>query len=425
MLPPRFERLYQPEKMAQFDRFFARSWATPVRRSHSAQHNGEIDEQVSEFRRNMYGRPMPPLTNSNLSSNQDERQGVSTLDQFIPSYGYETQRRSTLSRFVKHHDVFDDSIKSFRPALSDDGSPSYRYVGDTNWQNERVREEYIRCVKSSDNLQSSNYNPIAFDDFKESLNAMALNANDVRGIYNLAESGHVGRKIKSGFYKGLDRDFSAIEVSTVVFEQLDAYENIKNRGELQECIPLMNAELRRRGFYTDGVKETITDDWKRHLEAEKQYREICLGGSSKFRRSDLTTPNSLKLYTSFYSPDQIMTTTDLTVLLGENLEKTETKTKTGHTELSERKSEFVVRASKKGISITSHEELARTRSRPLFQFECRRPVPAGFEMINTNLFARKENQFMVFNGPGVDSWDGAIPMTKISGIEQMLSGALQ
>jgi len=46
ILPPRFDRLYQPEKMAQFDRFFARSWATPVRRSHSAQHNGEMDEQV-------------------------------------------------------------------------------------------------------------------------------------------------------------------------------------------------------------------------------------------------------------------------------------------------------------------------------------------------------------------------------------------
>jgi hypothetical protein len=31
LLPPRYERLYQPEKMAQFDRFFARGWATPLR----------------------------------------------------------------------------------------------------------------------------------------------------------------------------------------------------------------------------------------------------------------------------------------------------------------------------------------------------------------------------------------------------------
>ncbi|VEU41306.1 unnamed protein product [Pseudo-nitzschia multistriata] len=425
MLPPRFERLYQPEKMAQFDRFFARSWATPVRRSHSAQHGGEIDEQVSEFRRNMYGRSITPLANSNLKTNQDKWQNPPSLDDFISSHGFEAQERPTLSRFVQQHDIFDDGTKSFRPTLSHDGSPSYRYVGDTNWQNERTRDEYVRCVKSSEKLQSSNYNHMAFDEFKSALNAMSLNANDVRGIYNLAESGHVGRQIKSGLYKGLDRDFSAIDVSTVVFEQLNAYDNISSRGELQECIPLMNAELKQRGFYTDGVKETIADGWKRHLEAEKQYREICFGGSSKFRRSDLTTPNSLKLYASFYSPDQIMTTTDLTVLLGETLEMTETMPKPGHADLSERKSEFVTRAFKKGISITSHEELARTRSQPLFQFERKRPVPAGFEMINTDLFARKENQFMVFNGPGVDSWDGAIPRTKTSGIEQMLSDALR
>ena len=158
-----------------------------------------------------------------------------------------------------------------------------------------------------------------------------------------------------------------------------------------------------------------------------QYRETCLSGSSKFIRSDLTTSNSLKLYTSFFSPDQVMTTTDLTVLLGENVGENETKTKPGHIELSER-TQFVARASKKGISITSHDELARTRSQPLFQFERRRSVPTGFEMINEDMFSRKENKFMVFNGPGVDSWSvgtATNPVTKMSGIEKMLSDALK
>ena len=429
MLPPRFERLYQPEKMAQFDRFFARSWATPVRRSHSAQHSGDIDEQLSEFRRNMYGRPMPPIGSAAKSdpiTGRDGHQDFSTLDQFISSHGFEARKRPTLRRFVQQHDVRDDGINSFRAAApSNARSPSYRYVGDTNRRNERAREEYIRCVKPSENLQSSLYNPIAFDEFKESLCSMSLNANDVVGIKNLAESGYVGRQIKAGPYEGLDRDFSAIEVSTVVFEQLNAYENIRSRGELQESIPVMDSELKRRGFYTDGVKDTIADDWDRHLAAEKQYHETCLGGSTNFRRSDLTTTNSLKLYTSFYSPDQAMTTTDLTVLLGETLGEEEKKIKPGHTPLSERNSQFVTRASKKGISITSHEELARTRSQPLFQFERRRPVPAGFEMINEDMFSRKENKFMVFNGSGVDSWTDTNPITKISGIEKMLSPALK
>jgi len=424
MLPPRFERLYQPEKMAQFDRFFARSWATPVRRNHSAQHGEEMDEQMSEFRRSIYGRSN---LNADLNADEEKRQNDSTLYDFVSSHGYEAQKRPTLRRFVQQHDIHDDGIKSFRPALSKDGSTSYSYVGNTNFRHERVRDEYIKSVRSSENLQSGVCNKVAFAEFKESLNSMSLNANDVQGIHNLAESGHLGRQIKSGRYKGLDRDFSAVEVSTVVFEQLYAYENMKSRGELQEGIPLMDSELKRRGFYMDGVKETLADDWERHLESEKQYQETCLDDSVKLIRSDLTTTNSLKLYTSFYSPDQAMTATDLIVLLGENLEKAEPKEKVDQTEVLnlDRESQFVERASNKGILITSHDDLSKTRSQPLFQFERRRSVPPGFEKINEDLFSRKENKFMVFNGPGVKSWTGATPVTKISGIEKMLSDALE
>lgn len=45
-------------------------------------------------------------------------------------------------------------------------------------------------------------------------------------------------------------------------------------------------------------------------------------------------------------------------------------------------------------------------------------------MINEDMFSRKENKFMVFNGPGVDSWTDTNPITKISGVERMLSAAL-
>lgn len=42
-----------------------------------------------------------------------------------------------------------------------------------------------------------------------------------------------------------------------------------------------------------------------------------------------------------------------------------------------------------------------------------RPIPAGFEQINEDLFARKDNKFMVFNGAGVDSWKSPPqPVTK-------------
>jgi macrodomain Ter protein organizer (MatP/YcbG family) len=38
-IPSRFDRIYQTEKLAQFDKLFSRSWAVPVRLSHAAQHS--------------------------------------------------------------------------------------------------------------------------------------------------------------------------------------------------------------------------------------------------------------------------------------------------------------------------------------------------------------------------------------------------
>lgn len=43
-----------------------------------------------------------------------------------------------------------------------------------------------------------------------------------------------------------------------------------------------------------------------------------------------------------------------------------------------------------------------------------RSIPAGFEQINEDLFARKDNKFMVFNGPGVDSFStNAVTKTQV------------
>ena len=386
-------------------------------------------EDFSEFKRNVYGRSLDvPTSVETKGGDNSFHDDVENLDQFISKHGFQPMKRSTLRRFVQQHDIYDDEIKPSISMLSNDAAtekvPSYRYIGDTNRWNDTPRDEYLRCVEPSEYLESSLYNPVAFEEFKESLHPMSLNANDVHGIQELAESAHVGREIQSGPYKGLDRNFSAIEVSTVVFEQINAYENLKKRGDLQEGIPIMDAELVRRGFHMGGVKDSITNEFERKKIAEKQYHETCLEGSSKLRRSDLTTTNSLKLYTSFFSPDEALATPDLSVLLGETPSDNGKKIKPGHVDLKDRSSDFVSKAAKKGVQITSHKELEKARSQPLFQFQRKQTVPAGFEMINEDMFSRKDNKFMVFNGPGVDSWTGTQPVTKTSGIEKMLAGTL-
>ena len=46
-----FERIYQPEKLTQFDRYFARSWSMPSRLTHEA--SLTIDE-LAGYRKNTY-----------------------------------------------------------------------------------------------------------------------------------------------------------------------------------------------------------------------------------------------------------------------------------------------------------------------------------------------------------------------------------
>jgi hypothetical protein len=121
MLPPRFERLYQPEKMAQFDRFFARSWATPVRRSHSAQHSEASDDEreIAEFRRNISGRniTIPKKEESRDLDNDERRHRGSTLHNFVAD-NLEPTVEPSLKMFIEHYDI------SGRSMVSDADEPS-------------------------------------------------------------------------------------------------------------------------------------------------------------------------------------------------------------------------------------------------------------------------------------------------------------
>jgi len=113
-LPPRFERLYQPEKIAQFDRFFARGWATPVRRSHSAQHTkGSSDDETGwrDFRRSVHSSQVLPgprdsaPQDSAPGEDSGDHQITKALDSFVSSYGLQPHFKPTMKSFVKHHDI--------------------------------------------------------------------------------------------------------------------------------------------------------------------------------------------------------------------------------------------------------------------------------------------------------------------------------
>lgn len=205
LVQPRFERLYQPEKIAQFDRFFARSWATPVRRSHTAQHSGESDEgkDVAEFRRIISGRLSRPSQKPNSRAPKKKDEWSSSLEQFVADYGFEPQSEPLLKMFVEHHDAVDSQTKPSKSSFSgkyfsvltfsiailiicsepsnvDENIPLF--IGDTNQGKEYPRSEYLDYVRPQNELPASPFRGKAFAEFKDSLQGMSLNADNVAGI---------------------------------------------------------------------------------------------------------------------------------------------------------------------------------------------------------------------------------------------------
>eukprot|EP00934_Nitzschia_sp_Nitz4_P008021 Nitzschia sp. Nitz4//scaffold1_size375055//278359//282522//NITZ4_000307-RA/size375055-augustus-gene-0.689-mRNA-1//1//CDS//3329541138//8011//frame0 len=419
-MPPRFDRFYQPEKMAQFDRFFARPWATPVRRSHAAQHNGESDDEneVAVVRKNASGRAK---FNSNTSCIADTvrkyetRNGTTTLQEYIGEHGFDPANKPSRKLMLQ-------SLEEPIPVSRHQGMFTHNFVGETDERKEAPPEEYIKYARSSIDYTTT-FRHQAFDEFKEALYPLSLSSNDVDGIQKLAESAHIGRLVSTGPYKGLRQDTSAIEVETVLQEQLNAYEHLRDRGELREGIGQMDAELVRRGFHTDGVKNAVTGAWSRHTLEENLYQESFMDIGRSSTRSDLTTANTFRLYSSFFPPHNEVSMLDKAFCM--EREKNRDDIPLRRPESAKLESALVAKAQRLGIEITSHSELLESRNLPLFQFERAKEVPEGFEMINEDFFARKENKFMVFNGAGVDSWEGTKPVTKISGIASMLMGTLE
>jgi len=168
--PSRFERFYQPEKLAQFDRFFARPWSTPVRRSHAAAHSIEADDdaEIGVFRRNISGtRRHNTMTNKKVeegkTDNQREISVYATLDEFAQTYGF-----STSTQQGTHREVGDTNFL-------------HHYVGDLDTGSQRALQEYEEYVSPQD-LNSSPFRMQALQEFKQALEPLSLGVDDVSGI---------------------------------------------------------------------------------------------------------------------------------------------------------------------------------------------------------------------------------------------------
>lgn len=218
-----------------------------------------------------------------------------------------------------------------------------------------------------------------------------------------------------GPYRGLQKDRSAIEVATAIQEQFNSFESLQTGG-----LGLVEHELKRRGYETDGVKEAVAEGWSDYMNAQRQYTAIVEGAIDKCCRSDLTTAESLRLYAMCSDASAPLTIADRIFLTGRKPDDLPSKSTPASEEWSSKTDAFVKKAARLGIPVIPREELAKSSYTPLFRFDRRRVLPSGFEQINEDMFARKDNKFMVFNGVGVDAWHGTQPLTKLCHVEDIL-----
>ena len=161
-------------------------------------------------------------------------------------------------------------------------------------------------------------------------------------------------------------------MATAVYEQFNALKSFTSGAysSIQE-------ELSRRGLYSEGVKEMVSSDWTTLTRAEKQYEEVMGSSSNPCRRSDLTTPSSMRLYASSFNSDATLSQAELVYISGDSVKDSKPAQK--QRSVDEKSTSFVKKANRLGIRVAEYK---KPSAPSLFPGYRRLPVQEGFEQIN-------------------------------------------
>ena len=223
-----------------------------------------------------------------------------------------------------------------------------------------------------------------------------MDSDDVAGIRRLTDSAHIGG-IKEGPYRGLSSDISAIDAATLVHEQLHNFSIIQRPGETEARFAKLENSLTARRMDSLGIKESI-GQISQKLEQSKKVFDLHVSGVKEgCERSVLTDNESLKLYSSFFDPHTKLSKIDHAFVCGES--KTEDKSN----------------------ELPKLEKATRKRECKLIDLpvvvNLRTGAKQDFEQINDDLYAKVDNKYIVFNGIGTVFWNGNIPVSKLSSIQ--------
>ncbi len=203
----------------------------------------------------------------------------------------------------------------------------------------------------------------------------------------------------------------------MIQEQFNSLENLKERRALPNSVlPGVNEELRRRSLDTVGVMNALHGGWKRISGTEECYKEIINSSSLSQRRSDLTDSKSMKLYCSFFDESSPLTNLEMNFMSGGKEKLNKSIPKNVSTEYKKQNGNSMNMQTKPLPYSHARSNKIKAPSPALFPTEERLKIPRGYEQINDDLFARKDNRFMVFNGVsvGVEPIWPPKPKTKLS-----------
>lgn len=169
---PRFERLYQPETISQYDRYFSKAWSTPVRRSHALQHSESGNEEAEGGELLRAVSRTPELGDSNSPSLVKNKTGQSVAE-FTGMYGYGLFFDSALTRFSDYHAKRTSLIvdSTFIGGLE-------REESDLVARRKKQYEQYL-----SSNLKIDEEKVREFDSW---LHDFSLSSDDVVGIHKVS-----------------------------------------------------------------------------------------------------------------------------------------------------------------------------------------------------------------------------------------------
>lgn len=423
-------------RLSHFDKVFARPWATPSRLSHEDQHKLSLrdddgiagltsrkaaskESKVTLFDERVQSLPKDQTDKKTEASEDDQDGTYISLKDYVSNHGFNSKCKTSLNQLVEAH--------AYKRHELSDPHPDWRgenYLGSLK-EKQVPNPKYVDYASSSTMPRRSAHPPGRKEEFAASLNrvGVSIDSDDVSEIRKLADSAHICQKLQSGPYRGLNQDESAVRVATTIHGYYNYLEEKVEEGELsydEIHPPELIETLKQRDLHSVGVTESFYAGWKHMAKAERSYSEIVdMASSIGYRRSDLTTDSSMKLYCSFFDQSSEISPLEQAYALGERLPNDPSKPLRRSIRPSEKVSGpdkelrsfdeagFILKAASKGVNVRKKSS-SKSRDKDdrisIVEFHTERPIKEGFEQINEDMFARKDNKFMVFNEISMRTW---------------------